>query len=1036
MPNPTLPQLIENLRAAVHKQNRTAADRAVAGLALRNFELHLRPGQELSGPAADALGSALDLVSPERLRDTVVLLLVAVDNLTRPDSMRVRVHLRFIERLQERVVERAEPAAVDALIHMTEELDGTPNVRPDVQVVVGTYRALAWTSRYTSAHGTVDDLSRAVDAWRSTEQRAAKDAPEAPGRLQAISMLASCLAMRGERTASDADIDDAVDAAERALDLAERTDPADCPEYQESLARNLLWRQESRPDRGDLDRAQHLAEEALAAAPDDAERLRTLGDVLRQRSVTEPDQDTLRRAIALFRRARSDDPHLRASLGMTLGDLYDLTDDSAHLQESNDLIRAAIRDTPLREPVRVRYLCTLGVGLIRYFQRHDSTAALEEAIETLREGMAVSDDGHPAHLNLADALAHALELRSRTRGGAPTDLADAVELQRTVVAGSRPGSTRQAGAKTSLSMLLRWEHRAKDAEAQVTQFGEQAFAELLRTGAFTFPSAAPPGTSDLESLREAVRLARTAVAETPPGSLQATRLSSLGRAQEELFQATKDPDDRVRAVRSLSDAGRSSDATAHIRAIASRAWGRLAAEAGDWADAADAYGIAVRAYAELGGAALERGDLEANLKIYPHLATHAAVSVLRHTGDAAAAVEVLEAGRGVLLAQALDQGTHADPASGRSGAPAEPVGPPVVPSHVAEAGPVVAVNVNQYGCHALLVTAEGVSSVQLTDLTATAVEEKAGAFITALHILRGGDRFDTVDRMAASRFVSRTLGWLWDTVAEPVLAALDLASVPPEGSRLPRLWLMPTGPMGLLPLHAAGHHTAADGRTLIDRAVPSYTPTLRALQHSRRRAAPGSAREPVRPLAVCVSQLPGAPELPAAEQEISSLRLRFTGLRELRNDEACRVAVQAALADSDWAHFACHATSNPDQPSASRLHLADGPLTVADLVGIRAPDAYLAYLSACGTGRPGTDLPDEVIHLSSAFQQVGYPHVISTLWPIGDTAAATIAEDTYREMLVHGTEPARAVHAAIRRLRDTKKGYQPHDWASHIHTGP
>ena len=36
----------------------------------------------------------------------------------------------------------------------------------------------------------------------------------------------------------------------------------------------------------------------------------------------------------------------------------------------------------------------------------------------------------------------------------------------------------------------------------------------------------------------------------------------------------------------------------------------------------------------------------------------------------------------------------------------------------------------------------------------------------------------------------------------------------------------------MLPLHGAGYHQARDGRTVLDRVISSYTPTLRALSEA------------------------------------------------------------------------------------------------------------------------------------------------------------------------------------------------------------
>lgn len=102
------------------------------------------------------------------------------------------------------------------------------------------------------------------------------------------------------------------------------------------------------------------------------------------------------------------------------------------------------------------------------------------------------------------------------------------------------------------------------------------------------------------------------------------------------------------------------------------------------------------------------------------------------------------------------------------------------------------------------------------------------------------------------------------------------------------------------------------------------------------------------------------------------------------------------------AHFACHGYSDPADPSQSRLLLHDhrhDPLTVAALAPLTLDHVQLAYLSACGTARmtDGSVL-DEAIHLASAFQLAGFPHVIGTLWEINDNAAVEIARYFYSSL--------------------------------------
>jgi CHAT domain-containing protein len=133
------------------------------------------------------------------------------------------------------------------------------------------------------------------------------------------------------------------------------------------------------------------------------------------------------------------------------------------------------------------------------------------------------------------------------------------------------------------------------------------------------------------------------------------------------------------------------------------------------------------------------------------------------------------------------------------------------------------------------------------------------------------------------------------------------------------------------------------------------------------------------------------------------------------------------------AHFACHAAAKEDDPSASYLYLADGPLTVREIMGLMPTTGYLAYLAACSTAYGGTGLPDEAIHLASAFQVARFRHVVATLWPVADEAAFDRGQQIHAR-LMRGVGPALAVHQAVRAARSASPG-SPSAWASHVHFG-
>ena len=361
--------------------------------------------------------------------------------------------------------------------------------------------------------------------------------------------------------------------------------------------------------------------------------------------------------------------------------------------------------------------------------------------------------------------------------------------------------------------------------------------------------------------------------------------------------------------------------------------------------------------------------------------------------------------------------------------------PPRFPSLKAAAvhGPVVIVNVSTYRCDAIVVTTDGVRLVGLPELTA----EAAAAQATAL--------LDAADK-AVSRDLNPVLGWIWDSITEPVFRELGLTSRPPADQQHPHLWWCGIGITAFLPLHAAGRYdmngmSSAD--TALDLAVSSYTPTLRTLIRLRERSA-----EPISPRAgpviVAMPVTPDAPDLDGAAREAEDLSQRFPSHTLLSGPGATRAAVMAAMPHHPWAHFSCHGTQNTLDPSAGRLILHDGPLEIQQIAALRLTGASFAYLSACDTYRGGTDIPDEGITLAAALQLAGYQHVIATLWQISGLNSSDVSRRVYDQIVTHSgptvavdaASAAAALRTAIADLREESPEVPPMYWAAYVHTGP
>lgn len=374
-------------------------------------------------------------------------------------------------------------------------------------------------------------------------------------------------------------------------------------------------------------------------------------------------------------------------------------------------------------------------------------------------------------------------------------------------------------------------------------------------------------------------------------------------------------------------------------------------------------------------------------------------------------------------------------------------------------GPVVVVNVSRWRCDALVVTAAGVVTVKLKQLSLEEVATRTSSYLQALRDVEirppapeGGPRGSFADfkrqrgesLSSLRETLKDTMEWLWDVVAQPVLEHLHLTGTPNKDADWTRLWWCPTGLLTLLPLHAAGYHDAADGRTVLDRVISSYTPTLRALaEWSTPAKSPGPQCSDL--LFVGVPDVDGRPALTDdVSRERALLEGLFHdgeggggGLTVIEGSVATVQTVRDQLAEHRWVHISCHGYQDLVDPSAAGFRLSDGLLTVAQISTMRYAGEF-AFLGACKTATGGLNLPDEVITLAAALSYTGYRHVVATLWSVDTEVAALVTEKVYPDLVdsdgFHPECSAAALHHAVRSLR--QDGHPLDDWLPFTHSGP
>ncbi|SFT29829.1 CHAT domain-containing protein [Streptomyces sp. ok210] len=991
-----------------------------------------------------------------------------------------------------------------------EAIDATPAAHPS-QAKLSFFLGSALQVRFDRT-GDPADLDRGIGHLEVAVRAIPPGDPDWAGSANG---LGGALRARFRRMGNPADLDRGIGHFEAALRATSPGDPSRA-RYLNNLGNLLQVRFERTGRLADLDQAVTTAQAAVRATPpghpDRPAALTNLGNPMRARFGRTGDLADLDQAITIAREVvhatPSDHPHLAmylSNLGYVMRLRFDRTGDLADLDQAIITGQEAVHAVPADHPDRALYVNNLGGALRTRFGRTGNPADLDQGIGCLEAAVRAAPSDHPERAMYLSNLGEALQTRFDRTG----DLAD---LDRAVITGQEAVHAVPA------------DH--PDRALYVNNLGGALRIRFRQSG-------------DLADLSEAIGHLEAAVRATPPDHPdRAGHVLNLGRARYQRFGRTRDQTDLDTAVSAFSEAQGVVSAAPSIRIQAAWLVAQLLADT-EVERASEAAEAAVRLLPEVTLRQLKRGDQQHALSDFAGLAGDAAALALASSRGtrrerATRALQLLEAGRAVLLSQTLDarsdltdlrrkrpdlatrfvqlrdgldQPTSStDPAwdSERTDTLtarrdrtladrhrlsrdfadtlaeirdldgfASFAQPPATEELLAQTGqgPVVVFNISRYRSDALLLTLDGITQLELPQLTDAALTERVVSFHQALHTTTT-DR-DRSRRRQAQDVMNKVLQWLWDTAAGPVLDALGHHSQPPADTDWPRVWWAPGGLLGLLPLHAAGYHTdPADGphrRSVMDRIISSHIPTVRALRYARqqiRESAPPSETS-TQGLVVAMPTTPGLPRrgrLDHVGDEADMLRRHLPRTVLLsepdpnghlaggpRPDTPTKAAVLALLPECSIAHFACHGASHPTDPSQSLLLLHDhesDPLTVASLAPVHLEQAQLAYLSACRTAVIDTaDLVDEAIHLTSAFQLAGFPHVVGTLWEIDDQIAVAVADAFYTYLraptgTIDTNRAAWALHQAVRSVRDghdlpgrLDRTRTPFLWAAYVHAG-
>ncbi|SBT40916.1 Tetratricopeptide repeat-containing protein [Micromonospora narathiwatensis] len=924
------------------------------------------------------------------------------------------------------------------------------------------------------------DLDAAINAAREAVRMTAdSEHPDAVVLQQASFALTARHALTGAKE----DIDEAIEAAAAAVD-ATPEDSRIRTECQSILGSLYHERFSRHGTRADLDRAVEFQQLVVQAVPADhatrAAYLSNLGLALKDRYQWRGDLADLDSAIVFLAEAVDrtplDDPDRAASLtnlALALEGRYEAAHRDEDARNAVAAAREAVSVTPLGHPAAPGRLSNLSGALNALHQVTGSADTLRQAVQVCQEAVDATPDPHadlPGRLSnlgmllqqLADVTAdpellrRSLAANLRAVEATPDNHPDAVGRQLNLASAERSRFLRTRDPAAAEVAMRRFAAAAQSRSGPPSARIDAAVA----WGELAVDGAAPETAAEAHRLALALQsdlvsygLARDArerhlaerVGLGSDGGACEIMAGHPGRAVELIEQG--------RAVLWSQQLDLRQDLTA-LRAVAP-----------DLADGLEKVNVELRElelayrHGQQGYEAIVSGQAATNSG--PSMHRERPVDHVRWTRDATN----LAADRREALARERDEivgKIRANP--GFEDFQRPPRLETLLPA--ADRGPVVIVNVSRWRCDALLVHKSGVTARKLDGLTLNEAASRANAYLGVLQAAELADQAylavrepagDESPREAAKRHraaakaveaayqkVDETLAdlqaWMWDAIAGPVLDQLGLTGTPDgPAESWPRVWWCLTGPLTVLPVHTAGYHGRPGGRTVLDRVVSSYTPTLRALADARCDDGQRDDDTHDRLLLVDVPDLPGLVPIDNADEQ-KALLTAFPEQRRtvLDTSIATPVAVRAELSGHRWVHFSCHGDQHLNDPSRGGLLLRDGMLTVADITAGEFRGDF-AGLSACKTAVGGVNLPDEAITLAAALHYTGYRHVIAALWSVDNQASAEVFRALYRTIATEGRldpdmAPA-ALHEALRFARDRRPEW-PHRWTPFIHTGP
>jgi len=836
------------------------------------------------------------------------------------------------------------------------------------------------------AQGRIEDLDKALELWNE----ALKSATSISTKAGYLNNLGNGLSARYARTGDLADLTKALECYQQAVDLT----PAKAM-YLNNLGNGLRDRYARTGDLADLTKALECYQQAVeltpANSPDKAMYLNNLGNGLRARYARTGDLADLTKALECSQQAVALTPATSPAkagylnnLGTGLRDRYESTGDFAGLTKALECWQQAVDLTPANSTDKAGYLNNLGNGLRDRYESTGEFADLTKALECWQQAVELTPANSPDKAMYLNNLGNGLRDRY-ARTGDLADLAQAQACFEKALQSSSFDTFPQEYRRAAFNLGQLHYQAGQIAEAHAALVKAHQAVENLRTG----------------TQSEAVRR-KTSVDNVQLSRLLVACCLKLAEFSQGFEYAA--------AGKGRAFVDRLTNTSKDFKTILSR---NSALE-----QAAQPYLILRQKTDDLSAQILWEETEAAKKALAIETKRKELEQLQKELSDQMRGLETkrkdLEQLQGVLstqweaLSQAYPLLTSTDSAPTLD-----------LPKAQTLAGALGATLVEYYqhaeGWGAFVITPTTFHYIPLEKLTEERLEKMQGWL-------------ERVSECCTQSMEGPLYHWY-----EAIFAPLAPHIIPPTQPVI----LAPYGILQRLPLAVA--RNKAQKKYLAEEYTLAFAPSLSALwvvyQQAKQDEQKDKGPQPQIASHILTVAYPGADPadpyyldnvIPEAEA-IADL-FPHAEVKKLHEAAAKTSEVLAEAKGQTLVHIGCHGGFNPSNPEASGLILADGPLTVRDIVrDLRLEETQLVTLAACQSGQSSANLANEGTGLIQAMLTAGTPVVIASLWSVSDDTTKVLFGEFYQQLHT-GQPPAIALREAAQKVRAVQE--HPFYWAA------